>query len=258
MKRTTRTYTIYALSDPRTAIIRYIGVSVRPKARYNEHVSLALRGGTRYVSRWIQTLLAENLRPTYHVLEECTAKNWTRREQYWIAYYKSDLFAQLTNLTDGGEGFVGYVPSTALREKWSRMRRGRTPTETALANRRGWKHTEAARAKIAAANRRPCQLTTRAKIAAKSQGRNMQALIERSAQLRRGVPLTPEHRAKITAKVTNRKPVLCRETGVVYPSITAVAHAFAVNEASVYQAIRKGCRCKGLHWAFLETEHESL
>jgi len=51
--------------------------------------------------------------------------------------------------------------------------------------------------------------------------------------------------------VTNRKPVFCIEMEQTYPSVTAAAKALGVNEASVNQAIRKGCRCKGNHFRFL-------
>jgi len=60
-----------------------------------------------------------------------------------------------------------------------------------------------------------------------------------------------DHRARISATVTNRKPVFCIEMEQTYPSVTAAAKALGVNEASVNQAIRKGCRCKGNHFRFL-------
>ncbi len=244
-----RQWTVYALSDPRTKEVRYIGVSVRPKARYNEHLSRAVKGGNTHRDCWIRSLLIQEIRPDYSVLEVTTADNWQERERFWIAEYRSS--GHLTNLTDGGDGLPGYVPTPELREKWSQMRRGVKYAPGRRSGMFGKNHTPETRKKIADAGKRPCKPETRRKIAQKAKGRDMSALIEKSADNRRGVPLSEEHRAKIIAKTTGRKPVLCIETGEVFPSITAAARHFGVNEASVNQAIRKGCRCKGNHYRFL-------
>jgi len=239
-----RTWTIYALTDPRTEEIRYIGVSVRPKARYNEHLSNAVKGGRTHRDCWIRSLIYQEIRPGYLVLEEVPA-----RERHWIAYYRE--WGHLTNITDGGEGLPGYVPTPELRQKWSQMRKGVKYAPGRISAMKGKKHTEEARQKISEAGRRPCSPETRRKIAAKSQGRDMSHLQQLSAAKRRGVPISEDHRAKIIAKTTGRKPVQCVETGEIYPSITAAARYLGVNEASVNRAIRKGCRCKGNHYRFL-------
>lgn len=94
---------IYALIDPFTGEIRYIGKSVRPKERLtnqcNEH-------SNTYRCHWIQSVLMKGKRPIQIILEELDCNvNWQEREKYWIAYGK-DQGWKLTNTTDGGDGVL--------------------------------------------------------------------------------------------------------------------------------------------------------
>jgi phosphoribosyl-ATP pyrophosphohydrolase len=100
----------------------------------------------------------------------------------------------------------------------------------------GRKHSDKARAKISRARKgkKPSAATIAASVAA-----------------RIGKKLTEEHRQKIAATTQNRKAVLVVETGQTFDSVTAASKALMVSEASVNQAIRKGCRCRGNHLQFL-------
>jgi hypothetical protein len=88
---------VYALCEPKTEIIRYIGRTVNPQARYNNHLQLTrefakqtcLFTGTAKFSctclqhklwnkrldtkRWITKLLAKDRKPVMKILEEVTA-----------------------------------------------------------------------------------------------------------------------------------------------------------------------------------------
>lgn len=246
---TNRPWEVYGLSDPRTGKLRYVGVTFRGRRRLNEHLSRAVTGrGRTHRDCWLRSLLRLGLRPVLSVLEAGSGEGWQERERYWIALHRPA--GDLVNHTDGGEGTPGYVPTLATRAKWSAMRRGvkyRPGRRGAMLGRR---HSASARLLIAAASTgRLHTLETRARIALAATERGVpRGTVEASAASRRGVPLTDEHRQKIAATTTNRKPVVCVETGDSFPSITAAARALGVNEASVYQAIRKGCRCKGNHY----------
>lgn len=94
---------IYALIDPFTDEIRYIGKSIRPKERLtnqcNEH-------SNTYRCHWIQSVLKQGKRPIQIILEELSSDaNWQEREIYWIAYGKLQGW-NLTNATDGGDGVL--------------------------------------------------------------------------------------------------------------------------------------------------------
>lgn len=244
----TRPWEIYVLVDPRTDGVRYVGVTFRGKARFREHLSRAVTGGQTHRDCWIRSLISIGERPVYRTIERGQGAGWQDAERAWIARYRESV--DLVNHTDGGDGTPGCIPSPELRRKWSEMRSGVPYPPGRVSAMLGMHHTPEARAKISAAVKgRKASTETRAKLsrAAKKRGISPEA-IKRSIEVRRGIPLSQEHRQKIAAATTGRKPVVCIETGQAFASITEVARFLDVNEASVYQAIRKGCRCKGNHY----------
>lgn len=52
---------IYALCDPRTHEVRYIGKSVRPAYRLEENLKSAISGGPTKCHEWIRSLLDDHL-----------------------------------------------------------------------------------------------------------------------------------------------------------------------------------------------------
>lgn len=247
----TRIWQIYTLSDPRTDQVRYVGVTFRGRKRFNEHMSRAATGGRTHRDRWIYSLLLLDLRPIYQVIETGQGDGWPEAERRWIAHYRQ--LAKLTNHTDGGEGTLGYIPTMESRQKLSLQRKGVPYPPGRIPAMKGKHHTPEARAKITAAGtgRRHTE-TSRRKLSEAHKGKILSPEHrEKLGAIHKGTTLTEEHKQKIAATTTNRKPVQCVETGEIYPSVTAAARALGVNEASVNQAIRKGCRCKGNHYRFL-------
>lgn len=118
---------IYALCDPRSGAVRYIGESFNPLSRLTSHII----GGRRQdrgtpLQAWISTLLAEGLEPEMLILERCEKESRTQhsRERHWIGVYGG--VENLLNLTAHGGG--------------GGANRGA-----------GWNQTEEAKAKISAA-----------------------------------------------------------------------------------------------------------
>jgi hypothetical protein len=72
---------IYALCDPRTLEVRYVGKADNPYKRYCRH--LIDKENTHKVT-WIQSLLKEGLLPIRQILEECDMSVWADRERNWI------------------------------------------------------------------------------------------------------------------------------------------------------------------------------
>jgi hypothetical protein len=91
---------IYALIDPRTNQVRYVGKTINPQTRKYQHVSERLIFN-HYKSRWILTLHKLGLRPIFKILEICPLSNFEDRETYYISLYKSKA---LTNSDDSGQG----------------------------------------------------------------------------------------------------------------------------------------------------------
>jgi hypothetical protein len=95
---------IYALIDPVTGHVRYIGYTSFLKKRFEEHKRS--KSGT-YKGNWICSLRKNGMVPLLEIIdvvEECSVKFW---EEYYISLYKSWGF-KLTNGTLGGDGTKGY------------------------------------------------------------------------------------------------------------------------------------------------------
>ena len=100
---------IYALKDPRTFEVRYIGKTVHLATRLREHLSKAKREGRNtHQVHWLNQLLEQGIEPVVEGLERGEGESWKTAEQEWIKRYKA-AGAQLTNATDGGEGTTGLV-----------------------------------------------------------------------------------------------------------------------------------------------------
>ena len=175
-------------------------------------------------------------------------EGWQAAEIERIAILRASG-VNLTNLTDGGDGTPGVIPTKSQREALSKQRKGKPLSREHRVAMTGWRHTAETRLRIAAASAtRRHSAATRAAMAEKARGRDMTTQVRASAVARAGTRLSLEHRAKIASRITNRQAAVCVETGIIYPSITAAALALGVSEASVYQAIHKGGRCKGNHY----------
>jgi GIY-YIG catalytic domain len=93
---------IYALLDPRSNEVRYVGKTNNPVKRKNNHSSPSqaeLHG--RAKNKWVIELREIGLRPEFKILEECDENNWNERERFWIAHYGG--IRKLLNARLGGE-----------------------------------------------------------------------------------------------------------------------------------------------------------
>jgi len=95
---------IYALVDPKTDRIRYVGKSTSAETRYFQHISEAGRNKNKLYS-WIKQLLKSDLFPKLYILEKCTEEQLSEKEKYWIKYL-NDNGANLFNF--GGKRHYHY------------------------------------------------------------------------------------------------------------------------------------------------------
>ena len=94
---------IYVLIDPRDNNIRYVGKTVNPKKRLENHLVPSRLRTISHKNSWIKDLLKNNLKPKMVLLETIEIGcNWEERELYWISYFKQNSEKDLTNYTDGG------------------------------------------------------------------------------------------------------------------------------------------------------------
>lgn len=129
---------IYGLVDPLTDEIRYIGKTVRPKERLQNHMN---EKSNCHRSHWLQSLKAQGLRPSMVLIEEvCGAWPWQESERHWIAYGRRHGWP-LTNNTSGGDG----VPDLPIETR-------RKMASTWL----GRKHSDETKAKIGASSSFRC------------------------------------------------------------------------------------------------------
>ncbi len=89
---------IYALKDPASLEVRYIGKANNPKSRYSRHINDAKNKPKCHRLCWIKGLLDNNKAPILEILEECDELIWGERENFWIS-----KFDNLTNMIDGGK-----------------------------------------------------------------------------------------------------------------------------------------------------------
>jgi len=214
---------VYALIDPTTDHIRYIGKSTSGLARPKAHAYPSKNAiDQTHRGHWIRSLLAQGLIYRIEVLEECDSPDAVAKaECAWIARKRAEG-CPLTNATDGGEGCVGRRLSDETRRKIGLANAARLNTPEArakgAATRRGVPLDPERSKKLHEGNkgrkRTPehCQrqserqkdqrLPDAAYVATveRSKGKPIPADVraKMSASLR-GRVFTPEHRAKLAA-----------------------------------------------------------
>lgn len=108
-------YKIYALVDPLSREVRYVGVTTRTLSQRlsaHKHEVTGKRNVNTYKNNWFSKLLEANLIPFIILLEECSPDNWEDRERFWISIFDN---GKLTNQREGGIGVVVDRKTTSIQ-----------------------------------------------------------------------------------------------------------------------------------------------
>lgn len=167
---------VYALVDPRTDTIRYIGQTINGMDRATAHWRRkTIREHNDLCHAWVRKLLSLQLVPEVVILEECSEDDLNLNEMFWIASIRASG-GQLLNMTDGGEGTHGFRWSDKEKKRIGSQHRGKLISEehrAAVSKAfKGKKLSAEHRAKIGAAHKgRDWGPEFAAKISATSKGR---------------------------------------------------------------------------------------
>lgn len=168
---------VYGLVDPRTRLVRYIGLSTYGMKRPLRHKAQVKAGEQSRKANWIRNLWQAGADYEVVTLETASSRQvLVDAERWWIAYGRGCGWP-LTNLTDGGEGCLGRTYSAETLAKMSASAKGRKPSPLAIAN----------------------------SVAARKGKKIPPEIVEKSAAARRGKKLSPEHVAKMSAARLGKK-----------------------------------------------------
>lgn len=78
---------IYALIDPITEQVRYVGKTNNISDRMKRHLGNLNVDPNKHKVNWIKKLLRQGFKPILVVLEEC-GDDWPDREKCWIKHYR--------------------------------------------------------------------------------------------------------------------------------------------------------------------------
>lgn len=78
---------IYALVDPRSNEVKYIGKTLAPKLRYKAHLNTKAGFANSKKDKWILELLGLGLTPDFKIIEECPEMASQERETFHIRQY---------------------------------------------------------------------------------------------------------------------------------------------------------------------------
>ncbi len=212
--------TVYGLIDPRSGLVRYVGVTVDLRRRYRRHLT---DSGDSYRVRWIKKLLEMGLKPGLVILETVEVAVCQEAERKWIKHFGRE---GLVNTTDGGDGL--WNPSEDVRRKISEAGIGRRMPEEVremlrkinTGNKYGTGHVKSqdARDRIGAAHRgKVLSEETRRKISetrlARGRGIGHQPTPETRKKIsdaNKGRPKSEEHKRKLS-EARKRTVLLKRE-----------------------------------------------
>lgn len=244
---------IYALLDPLTNEIRYIGKTQNINRRYKQHINLNNIKTHTHRDNWIKKLINNNLYPIIEVLDEVPEDNWQFWEIHWIALIKSWEF-NLTNIGFGGEGGIRCSEETkkkiSLKNTGNKYRLGKTFTPQQLLNISnsliGHKQRQETIDRRAISNFKDINvIKLKEEYDKKLTYAKLGEIFNLSASK---IYRTLKEYNLLNNSDKLKKKVLCVETGIIYDSVTAARKDTKVTR--IYNALKTGKPMNGLHFEY--------
>jgi hypothetical protein len=198
---------IYALIDPLTGEIRYVGKTIStPSQRLAVHLYYARKNHRTGCARWLKRLSDVGLRPEIYVLQTAH-EDWQEVERFWIAKLRQDGVS-LLNHTAGGDGLNEYSHTETARANMRESQRLRYATNPSPLKGRA-RPVEVVEKCRAANLGRNISAEARSNMSKAAKGRiitdDARKKISAALKGRPKPPRTLEHCAKIAAKAKGRK-----------------------------------------------------
>jgi hypothetical protein len=224
-----KNYKVYGLIDPRTNLIKYVGITKRNlELRLSEHINTRRKYNT-YKIKWIDKLKSIQLLPTIILIENnLTKESACEKEIYYIDFYKSN---KLVNGTTGGESGFQVKKSSINRLKISLT--GRSLSEEHKKN-------------IGIASQRPCTESAKKKLRkkAKKQWSNPELLNKMKERVGSNNPNYGGSKGPVCQ--LNDEGIVLNE----YNCIGDAATALGINQKSLRGTINRGTRLDGCFYKF--------
>ena len=235
----------------------YIGKTARTlEERMKEH----LHRVETYIERAIANYGIDAFEVS--VIEECDdEEKLNEREIYWIAFYNCKN-PHGYNLTDGGEGIIGYKFSPELIEKISKSRQGKKlseKTRKALSDsQKGKQFSDEVRARMSQNKKSKCPVICIEtgeifeSISAASKWAKIDRVNIRRALLHSTSTAGGYHWCYANGNnppVRNQRPIKCVETGEIFESITSAAKSIGVSNGAIKNVLfGQNHTAGGYHW----------
>jgi len=196
-----KTVFIYALKEPDTGEIRYIGKSDNPERRLKSHLSSAKKAQS-HRAYWIRSLQSLGKVPLLEILDEVLYEHWQAWEAAYIEFFR-ESGCKLVNGTPGGDGVGSGLDNVVfgIRKTGARLTQAQEAIKkgqkVAADKLRGVPKTGERLEQILAISRQSAE-NSRGVAKTGKQLEQILAAQKKGAEARRGVPMTVEQRIKIS------------------------------------------------------------
>jgi len=236
---------IYALIDPTTKFVRYVGKSDNPEHRLHRHMTQDIKADN-HRTRWLRKLKENGLKPDLVILEEVPKSEWQIHEKKWIKYYKESGYP-LTNSTDGGDGMSNPSKETRLKISMnSRTRTAETLAKIGAATKKRWEDRSYRCHMVDCASNTSTE--TRKKMSISQKGKKHTNLtlkkmsdahknISKDTRLKMSIsqknrPIFSDD-TKLKLSFSKRKTIINTENGILYNGIKEAANSLNISVSNL-------------------------